>query len=179
VAGAEEMGRAEGGADKVGVGVGDLEAHSNKKSMAGGEEHRTGGAHGGPATNGFCPPMTCIAKKNAALLNQYLNHFNGLLVLPELLKAGSVCYEDIPILNQFRNPNTGKFTVCWAHVLGPCHYWDCYFATRGSHLGCDDYMDDFADNVVAMLGQAVATRMAADLQGSPEKRQNTESESNA
>ncbi len=55
-------------------------------------------------------------------MNPYLNHFIGLLVLPELLKAGNVCYEDLPVLNQFRNPTTGKSPVCWAHVLGPCYF---------------------------------------------------------
>jgi hypothetical protein len=39
-------------------------------------------------------------------------------------------------------------------------------------------MDEFANNVVAMLGQVVATRMATNLQGSPEKRLKTESRSN-
>jgi hypothetical protein len=72
------------------------------------------------------------------LMNPYLNHFNGLHALPELLKTGNVCYEDLPVLNRFRNPTTGKSTVCWAHVLGPCHYQDCYFAARGSHLIHDD-----------------------------------------
>jgi hypothetical protein len=40
-------------------------------------------------------------------------------------------------------------------------------------------MDEFANNVVAMLGQAMATCMAANPQGSPEKRQKRESGSNA
>ncbi len=106
-------------------------------------------------------------------MNPYLNHFNKLLALPDLLKAGNICYEDLPVLNWFRNPTTGKSTVCWVHVLGPCHYWDCYFAARGGHPGREDYTDKFAHNVVAMLGQAVATRMAANLQGSPEKRLKT------
>jgi hypothetical protein len=99
----------------------------------------------------------------------HLNHFNGLLALPELLKAGNVCYEDLPVLNWFRNPTIGKSTVCWAHVLGPCHYRSCYFATRDGHLGRENYMEKFAKNVVAMLGQVVATRMAANPQGSLEK----------
>jgi hypothetical protein len=42
-------------------------------------------------------------------------------------------------------------------------------ATRGGHPGRDDYTDKFANNVVAMLGQAVATRMAANPHGFPEK----------
>jgi hypothetical protein len=125
-----------------------------------------------PPTNDLHHP------KIATLRNPYLNHFNGLLALPELLKAGNICYEDLPVLNWFRNPTTGKSTVCWAHVLGPCHYQDCYFAARGGHPGCDNYMDKFANNVVAMLGQAVATRMAANPQVSAEKRQTTESGSN-
>jgi hypothetical protein len=102
-------------------------------------------------------------------MNPYLDHFNGLLVLPELLKDGNIRYEDLPVLNWFQDPTLGRSTVCWSHVLGPCHNQDCYFAARGSHLGHDDYMEEFANNVVAMLGQAVATCMAANPQGSPEK----------
>jgi hypothetical protein len=45
----------------------------------------------------------------------------------------------------------------------------CYFGARGGHLGHHNYMDKFADNVVAMLGQAVATCMAANLQGFPDQ----------
>jgi hypothetical protein len=112
-------------------------------------------------------------------MNPYLNHFNGLLALPELLKSGNVCYEDLPVLNWFRNQPTGKSTMCWAHVLGPCHCRDCYFAARCGHPGRDDYRDKLADNVVAMLGQAVATHMAANPQGSLGKRLKTESGSNA
>jgi hypothetical protein len=40
-------------------------------------------------------------------------------------------------------------------------------------------MDESANNVVVMLGQAEATHMAANLQGSPEKRLKTESGPNA
>ncbi len=126
-----------------------------------------------PPTNN--PPHPKIA----ALMNPYLNHFNGLLALPELLKAGNIHYENLPVLNRFHNPTTEKSTVCWAHVLGPCHYRDCYFAARGGHPGRNNYMDKSANNVVAMLGQAVATRMAANPQGSPEKRLKRESGSNA
>jgi hypothetical protein len=40
-------------------------------------------------------------------------------------------------------------------------------------------MEEFTNNVVAMLEQAVATCMATNLQGSLEKRLKTESGSNA
>ncbi len=143
-----------------------------------------GGLQDGGYPQGACyqrlpPTNNPRHPKIAPLMNPYLNHFNGFLVLPELLKAGNVCYEDLPVLNWFHNPTTGESTVCWAHVPGPCHYQDCYFAARGGHPGCDDYTDKFAGNVVAMLGQVVATRMAANPQGSLEKRLKTESGSNA
>jgi hypothetical protein len=63
VAGAEEMGRAEGDADKAGIGVGDLEALSNERPTMEGEEHRMAGTHGGPATNGCHPPTARITQK--------------------------------------------------------------------------------------------------------------------
>jgi hypothetical protein len=88
-------------------------------------------------------------------MNPHLNHFNGLLGLPELLKDGNICYEDLPVLNRFWNPTTGRSTACWAHVLGPCHYQDCHFAARGDHTGGDNYTDELANNVVPLLGQVM------------------------
>jgi hypothetical protein len=55
--------RGGGGADKVGVGVGDLEALSNERPMAEEEERKMVGTHGGPATDGRRPPTTHITQK--------------------------------------------------------------------------------------------------------------------
>ncbi len=65
--------------------------------------------------------------KIAALMNPYLAKTNGCLFLPTLLNAGNIMIEDLPALDKFRNKCTGCSMMCWAHVLGPCHYGDCYF----------------------------------------------------
>jgi hypothetical protein len=112
VAGVEEMGQTEGGTDKAGVGVGVLEAHSNEMSTTGGGGTQDRGYPWGARYQWLPPTNNLYHPKIAALMNPYLDHFNGLLVLPELLKNGKVCYEDLPFLNLFRNPTTGRATVC-------------------------------------------------------------------
>ncbi len=63
MAGAEGMGRAEGDADKAGVGMGDLETLSNERPKAAGEDRRMVGTHGGPATDGRRPPTIRSTQK--------------------------------------------------------------------------------------------------------------------
>ncbi len=56
--------------------MGDLEALSNERPMAEGEERTTVGTHGGATPDGRRTPMTRVTQKIAALMNPYLNHFN-------------------------------------------------------------------------------------------------------
>ncbi len=58
--------------------------------------------------------------KIATLMKLYLEQFNRKLLLPDLLVAGNLCYDDLPTLERFRNATIDKSAVCWAHVLGPC-----------------------------------------------------------
>jgi hypothetical protein len=69
--------------------------------------------------------------------------------------------------------DTGRSTVCWAHVLGPCHYRDSYFGVQGGHPGRNDYTDEFSDSVVVILGPALSACIAANPHGSIEKQLKT------
>jgi hypothetical protein len=103
-------------------------------------------------------------------MNPYLAKTNGRLFLPTLLDAGNITLEDLPTLENFCNERTGRSLMCWAHVLGPCHYADCYFGSRGGHPDQSDYTDQFADKVVQVIGPAVLARMLALSRGRGEKK---------
>ncbi len=104
------------------------------------------------------------------LINPYLAKTNGHLFLPTLLDAGNITLEDLPTLKNFWNERTGRSLMCWAPVLGPCHYGDCYFGSRGGHPDQSDYTNQFADKVVQVIGPAVSARMLALSQGRGEKK---------
>ncbi len=108
--------------------------------------------------------------KIAALMNPYLAMTHGKLLLPALLDAGNICLENLPMLEKYRNKTTGCSTICWTHVLGPCFYADCYLRSQGGHPTKTDYKDQFADQVVLVLGPAVSTRMMILSKGTGEKR---------
>lgn len=93
------------------------------------------------------------------IMNPYLEQTNGKLNLPAILEAGNITLDNLPRLSKFYNATTGKSGICWSHVLGPCHFPDRYFARKGGHPTREDYTDQFADNVVAIVGPAVAARM--------------------
>ena len=58
---------------------------------------------------------------------------------------------------------------CWAEVLGPCHFPECYFGKKGGHPQRADYSDKFAEQVVQVLGPGVAARMV-EMRASDGKR---------
>jgi hypothetical protein len=108
-----------------------------------------GGTLGGGEGWRLTPPtLNPRHPKIATLMNPYLAKTNGKLFPPALLDAGNIRLEDLPKLEKIRNERTGRSTMCWAHVLGPCHYADCYFGSRGGHPDQVDYTDQFADKVL-------------------------------
>jgi hypothetical protein len=112
--------------------------------------------------------------KIAALMNPYFAKTNGRLFLPMFLDAGNIPIEDLPALEKFWNERTGHSLMCWAHVLGPCHYRDCYFGSQGGHPKQSDYTDQFADKVVQVIGPAVSAKMLALSRGTGEKKMKAE-----
>ncbi len=143
-----------GGGGRQGLGMG---RHSSplKQDFEGfGGTTPGGGTPGGGGVRCWTPPTPNLHHpKIAALVNLYLAKTNGKLFLPALLDAGNIRLEDLPMLEKFWNERTS--TMCWAHVLGPCHYADCYFGSRGRHSDQADYTNQFADKVVAVIGPAV------------------------
>ena len=96
-------------------------------------------------------------------MNPYLKLSNGMISLPSILSVGMIWMEDLPELDKYKDPTTttGRNTMCWAEVLGPCHFLDCYFGQKGGHPDRADYSDKFAEQVVQVLGSGVAARMVA------------------
>ena len=99
--------------------------------------------------------------KIAAIMNPYLKLSNGMISLPSILSVGMIWMEDLPELDKYKDPTTGRNTMCWAEVLSPCHFPDCYFGQKGGHPDRADYSDKFAEQVVQVLGSGVAARMVA------------------
>ena len=128
---------------------------------------------GGPGGRGWkrwSPPSPDPRHpKIAAMMNPYLEMSNGVLSLSRILDAGKITMNDLPGLDKYKDPTTGRHIFCWAEVLGPCHYPECYFGKKGGHPQRADYSDKFADQVVQTLGPGVAARMA-EMRASDGKR---------
>jgi hypothetical protein len=93
------------------------------------------------------------------MMNLYLELSNGVLSLPRILDAGKITMNDLPGLDKYKDPTTGRHIFCWAEVIGPCHFPECYFGKKGGHPQRADYFDKFAEQVVQVLGLGVAARM--------------------
>ncbi len=104
------------------------------------------------------------------MMNPYLAKTNGKLLLLSLLDMSNITLEDLPTLEKLRNKRTGWSTMCWARVLGPCHYADCYFGSRGGHLETNDYTEQFVEKVIQVIGPTVSARMLALLRSAEEKK---------
>jgi hypothetical protein len=65
------------------------------------------------------------------MMNPYLELSNGVLSLPRILDAGKSTMNDLPRLDKYKDPTTGRQFFCWAEVLGPCHFPECYFGKKG------------------------------------------------
>ena len=130
---------------------------------------RTGGL-GGWGWKQWSPPSPDPGHpKIAAMMNPYLELSNGILLLPSILTAGKIRMEDLPGLDKYKDPTTGRNAMCWAKVLGRCHFPDCYFGQKGGHPDHANYSDKFAEQVVQVLGPGVVARMAA-MRASDSKR---------
>ncbi len=139
-----------------------------------------GGTGGGGGGRRWTPPSPDpLHPKIAALMNPYLAKTNGHLFLPTLLDAGNITIKDLSALEKFWNEWTGRSLMCWAHVLGPCHYGDFYFWSQGGHPEQSDYTNQFVDKVVQVIGPAVSARMLALSRGTGEKKMKAEPGSTA
>ena len=96
--------------------------------------------------------------------------------LGQLLTAAKRDIRDLPVLPEY--VANGRPYLCWAHVLGRCHFGDsCSFA-RG-HPPRRDIPDAFAREVVEMLGAGIDAMVEERRQrggGSPIKKQKSSDE---
>ena len=60
--------------------------------------------------------------------------------------------DDLSGLNKYKDPTTGCHIFCWAEVLGPCHFPECYFGKKGGNPVWADYSDMYAEQVVQGAG---------------------------
>ena len=90
---------------------------------------------GGPGGRGWkrwSPPSPDPRHpKIAAMMNPYLELSNGVLSLPRILNAGKIGMDDLPGLDKYKDPTTGRHIFCWAEVLGPCHFPECTLEKKG------------------------------------------------
>jgi hypothetical protein len=97
-------------------------------------------------------------QKIKALMDPYLEHFNGHIHLNEVLDAAGKRQTDLPTLPRFCYAN-GRPFLCWNSTLGRCMYRDCRYLRKGGHPGQNDIPDDFADKVCAVIRPGIQARM--------------------
>ena len=108
--------------------------------------------------------------KIKALMDPYLEQFNGRIHLNEVLDAAGKRQTDLSTLPQFCHAN-GRPFLCWNSTLGRCMYRECRYLREGGHPGHNDIPDNFADKVCTVIRPGIQARMQkAGGEGSPEKK---------
>jgi hypothetical protein len=109
-------------------------------------------------------------QKIKALMDPYLEHFNGRIHLNEVLDEAGKRQTDLPMLPWFCYAN-GRPVLCWNSTLGCCMYRDCCYLRKGSYPGQNDIPGDFADKVCAVIRPGIQARMQpGGGEGSPGKK---------
>ena len=104
-------------------------------------------------------------------MQKYLKHTHGRIHLAEILEAAGKTQADLPTLSKYVHP-TGRPFLCWASVLGKCGFQDCRFRKEGGHPLPGDITDEFADQVIDVIGKGV---IPPSIQGgSPPKKRKGE-----
>jgi hypothetical protein len=108
--------------------------------------------------------------KIKALMDPYLEQFNGRIHLNEVLDAAGKRPTDLPTLPQFCYAN-GRPFLCWNSTLGRCIYRNCHYLREGGHPGHNDIPDDFSEKVCAVISPGIQARMQTEGgEGSPGKK---------
>jgi hypothetical protein len=112
---------------------------------------------------------TCNSKIKA-LMDPYLERFNGRIQLNEVLDAAGKRQTDLPMLPRFCYDNRRPF-MCWNSNLGRCMYQEYWYWRKGGHPGHKNIPDDFAEKVCAVIGPGIQVRMnPTGGDGSPGKK---------
>jgi hypothetical protein len=96
--------------------------------------------------------------KIKALMDPYLEHFNRLIHLTQVLDAAGKRQTDLPTLPRFCHAN-GRPFLCWNSTLRRCMYRDYHYLREGSHPGHNDIPNDFAKKVCAVISPGIQARM--------------------
>ena len=88
--------------------------------------------------------------------------------LGRVLDAAKQNITDLPVISEY--VENGRPYVCWAHILGQCHFGERCTFSRG-HPPCLALTDAFAEEVVNVLGSGITAlvkeRTERRLGGSP------------
>jgi hypothetical protein len=100
----------------------------------------------------------------------YLAQMNGRVHLAEILTAVGCRQTNLPTLPKYVHA-MGRPFLCWTSILGRCTYWDCRFCKEGGHPLPADITNEFADQVIDVIGKGVIKPTALTGIGSPPKKQ--------
>jgi hypothetical protein len=88
--------------------------------------------------------------KLKAMIDPYLDRYNGRIHLAEVLNVAGKRQQDLPMLPWFCYTN-GRPFLCWNSTLGRCLYRKCRYLREGGHPGPNDVLYDFANKVIRDL----------------------------
>jgi hypothetical protein len=108
--------------------------------------------------------------KIKVVMQGYLAQTNGRVHLAEILTAAGRRQTDLPTLPKYFHA-TGQPFLCWTSVLGRCTYRDCRFCKEGGHPLPADITNEFADQVIDVIGNGIVKPTAPMGSGSPPKKQ--------
>ena len=75
---------------------------------------------------------------------------------PSQDKAAGKTQKDLPMLPKYVHL-TGRPFLCWSRVLGKCGYRDCRFCKEDGHPLLGDITEEFADQVIDVIGKGVVS----------------------
>ncbi len=96
--------------------------------------------------------------KIKALIDPYLEWYNGRIHLAKVLDAVGKWQMDLPTLPRFCYAN-GRPFLCWNSMLGRCMYHKCCYLREGGHPGPNDIPDNFAEKVCLVISRGIHARM--------------------
>ena len=106
--------------------------------------------------------------KIKAMMHKYLEHTHGQIHLAEILKAAGKTQKDLPTLPKYVHPTVRPF-LCWSSVLGKSGFRDCRFRKEGGHPLQGDITEEFANQVIDVIGKGVVPP-SIQHGGSPPKK---------
>ena len=92
--------------------------------------------------------------KIKAMMQKYLEHSYGQIHLAKILEAAGKTQKDLPTLPKYVH-STGRPFLCWSSVLRKCWFRDCQLHKEGGHPLTGAITEEFADQVIDVIGKGV------------------------